>query len=147
MNDSQEILDGSKKEKSGSSMYKTMNILSYIGNGVWGILFLLLFVACIVNGAAVASTVSLDSFFGGAIAFFAFLSALVVALCVVSIIGVLKMRKGKRKGFFLYAIANGLWALVLFYAASDNGGFNLIAGGVISFAFVYYYGMRLGKLS
>lgn len=141
-----DILDNNQNQPQNSSTFKTMAILSYVGNGVWAFLFLLLFIGCVVNGAAMLKSVSLDNFFGGAIMFFTVISALVMVVCLVSIIGVVKMKNGKRRGFFLYAIANGLWSLLLFYAGTGDGGTVFWIGGIISLLFIGFYMLRLHKL-
>lgn len=140
-------LSGSNQNRpKNSSTFKTMSILSFVGNGIWAFLFLLLFIGCVVNGAALMKSVSLDSFFEGAIMFFAVISALIIAACLVAIVGVVKMKNGKRRGFFLYAIANGLWSLLLFYAGTGDGGTIFWIGGIISLLFIGFYMLRLHKL-
>ena len=141
-----EVIDGKSKGYKLSSTFKTITILSFIGNGIWALLFLLLFVACIVNGAAVIKSVSLDNFFGGAIVFFTLLSAVILGVCLTALIGVVKMRKGKRQGFVLYAVANGLWSMLLFYAGTDKGGSLFWIAGIISLLFIGYYALRLPKM-
>lgn len=142
-----ETIDQVEKTSHRSVLFNVMSILSYIGNGIWTLLFLVLFIGCLSNGAAMMKTISMDAVFGGVVAFFAILSALVILLCVVCIIGMVKMRKGKRSGFFLYAISNGIWGLLIFYAAADGGDIMFIVGGLISIGFIIYFGNIFRKLN
>lgn len=142
-----ETIDQVEKTSHRSALFNVMSILSYIGNGIWTLLFLVLFIGCLSNGAAMMKNVSMDAVFGGVVAFFAILSALIILLCVVSMVGMAKMGKGKRSGFILYAISNGIWALLIFYAAAGDGGMGFIIGGLISLGFIVYFGSTFRKLN
>lgn len=130
--------------------FKIVTMLSLIANIVWGILFSILLIACILNGQAIIDstkdTISPDAFFGNIIVLFLILSVVVVLLCWFCISGIRKMKKGERSGFYSYAIANALWALLQINIGSD-GTVPYIVSGLISIGFIFYFALKLPKLS
>jgi TRAP-type C4-dicarboxylate transport system permease small subunit len=66
----------------------------------------------------------------------------IVALCVASIVGVVMMNNGKRGGFIVYAISNGIFALLLFSGVSAENPQGAIFG-VISVGFIFLYRRHL----
>lgn len=145
MLENKELLDEPNGANLRSGLFNTMSILAFVGNGVWGLLFLLLLIGCTVNGAAMMESTTLNNFFGGIVMFFAIASLLMVLSCVVAFVGVLRMRKGYKRGFFLYASGNGIWILAVLYAAIE-GGMTYVLGGILSLLFVAYFASNLGKL-
>ncbi len=133
------------KKKSHSSLFSTVSGFSYTGNIIWGVLFGLLLIGCIINGASMLEETSLDNFFGGVVVGFAFMSTVILALCVVCIIGLVKMKKGERRGFLIYAISNGLWSLILIY--SSQGDFLFLGMAAVSIAFIIYYAIFSKQLN
>lgn len=132
--------------KAKNGVFRTFAILSYIANGLSAVIFLWFFMACLINGVAAIESSTLDSLFGGGMLVFAAMGGLLFAVSILSILGVAKMQRGKRVGYFIYAISNGLWALILFYAAS-SGQVWLFLMGLVSLVFIGYFALRLPKLS
>ncbi|NOQ73334.1 MAG: hypothetical protein GQ574_15115 [Crocinitomix sp.] len=132
-----------KKKESGA--FGVMSVLSYIGNGIWALLFMILLIACITNGTSMQNSGTFDGLFGGMIGVFAAMSALVIIMCWLCISGVAKMKKGNRRGFMFYLIGNGLWIMLLIYAGRE-GNVTFLSGAVISIVFVTFYAMNLPKM-
>lgn len=128
--------------------FKTMISLSYIANAIWGVLFLILLVACIGNSQAIIDAtkdrIAPTEIFGSLIALFLILSLVVVALCIICIIGLNLMKRKTKKGFFLYAVANACWALLQIYIGSDDS-FTFLASGLVSIVFIFYFTVQLPK--
>lgn len=139
MTDFNETLD---QETSSSTktpaFFSPIVVLSYIGNSIWGVLFLLLFFGCVMNGAKMLESLSLDDFMGGLVMLFAVMSAVFVALCVVCIIAVNKMKKGNKNGFTLYAVCNGIWSMLLLYGSGGDWLFIVMALISILFIVLFY---------
>lgn len=144
MTDQNDIIDVVKQRSPENKLFRVMAMLSYIGNCIWGFFFLFLFIACIINGALLANSESFNAIFNGLIVLFAILSFVIVVLCVLSIIGMYRLQKGKHSGFVLYAIANTLWAIIIIYASKGSWGY--IIPGVISAGFVLYFGFYTMQL-
>ncbi|WP_066757943.1 hypothetical protein [Crocinitomix algicola] len=130
------------------NLFKTFTSLAYIANVIWAVLFSILLIGCILNGEAILNaapdSINPEGFFGSLIALFLVLSIVVVTLCVLSILGLNKMRANARKGYFLYVISNGVWALLQIYIGSDGTIFYL-ASGLISIVFIFYFTVQLPK--
>ncbi|MDA7803210.1 hypothetical protein N8987_01365 [Crocinitomix sp.] len=137
-------------KKINDSAFKTMTTLSLIANTVWGTLFLLLLVACVFNSEAVLNStkdsISPNELFGNLIVLFLILSAIVVILCWFCIRGISRMKKGELRGFYTYALTNGLWALLQIYIGSD-GTIPYLISGVVSIIFIFYFALKLPKFS
>jgi len=132
--------------KSKSGVFRTFSILSYIANTLSAIVLLWFLLACLINGLDQLKDTSLANFFGGGLILLAIGAGVLCTASILSIVGVAKMRRGKRTGFFLYAISNGLWVLIVFYGASAGNIYLLIMGGISSL-FIAYFALRLPKLS
>jgi len=142
MSNSEEILDQNKTRKEKQRTFQSFTMLSYIGNAVWGILFLILFIACIINGEGMLEAGEDTS----RVTFYLIVSALILIASILCIIGVMRMKRGKKAGFYAYAIGNLIWIGLLFYDAERYGlVFPVLAG--ISAVFVIYYALRLPKLN
>lgn len=146
MSNSEELIDQNATRKQRQRTFQSFSMLSYIGNGLWGALFLILFLACIINGKAVLQEGEDVS----RITFYLVVSGLIVTASLFCIIGVLRMKKGKKKGFYMYVIGNLVWITLLFYDSIFGLGtygifFPLMAG--VSAIFIIYFALRLPKLS
>lgn len=140
-------------------------ILSYIGSGLWALLSLVgifasgTIMGMLGMGAASAmeqadttgmsqeqidAIQSMQSAGGG---FMAMLSSYLIIIFIVSLIlaglslfGVIKMWKLKKSGFWMYAIVNGVLAIL----GLISGG---IFGAVVGIAFIVMYGLNLKHMS
>lgn len=72
-------------------------------------------------------------------AFAAVMGAYLVA-CIISLLGVIKMWKLQKMGFYIYTVINGL---ALIYGIYEGSYF----GGVISLAFIIMYGVNLKHMN
>ena len=70
-----------------------------------------------------------------------------VALNGLAILGVTKMMKGKKGGFILYAIMNGIWALLILLGAQngENPAGSIIVG-LVSVGFIVAFGMQMKNM-
>lgn len=133
-------------EKKKSGAFNTLTILSYIGNAILALLFMILLIGCITNGTNFENSKAFSGLFGGLLGVFAIMSILVIVTCWLCINGVAKMKKGKRRGFMFYLIGNGLWVLLLIYGGSE-GSLPFLICALISIGFIVFYAMKLPKMS
>ncbi|MFT5824024.1 MAG: hypothetical protein ACI8ZM_005290 [Crocinitomix sp.] len=133
-------------ENNKSGALGAMSVLSYIGNGLWALLFMILLIGCITNGTDFENSSAFDGLFGGMLGLFAVMSLLVIIMCWLCIIGVAKMKKGNRRGFMLYLIGNGLWVMLLIYGGRD-GSVALLFGAILSIVFIAFFAMKIPKMS
>ena len=140
-------------------------ILSYIGSGLWALLSLVgifasgTIMGMLGMGAASAmeqmdttglsqeqidAMQSMQTAGGG---FMAMLSSYLIIIFIVSLVlaglslfGVIKMWKLKKSGFWMYAIVNGIIAIL----GLIGGG---LVGGLIGIAFIVMYGLNLKHMS
>lgn len=91
--------------------FLTLPALAAIGNLLWFLLFSVILIASIINwNVAVESNAPRENIF-----FFLILSSVIVLACLLCFYGLLRMRKGKKIGFYFYAIGNLIWIGALFY--------------------------------
>ena len=121
-----------------NATFTTMTTLSFIGNAVWAILFGIIFSGSLNNSSEMLNSLSVDGLFGGLLFLFAILSGIVLFSCIISIIGLVKMRKGKKKGFKYYLVGNGIWILIMIYTAFGDS-FYAIFGAIISLLFLAFF--------
>jgi|GEM_PF-2323880 len=146
MSNTNETIDAIATQKEKQRTFQSFTMLSYIGNAVWGILFLILFIGCIINGEAMLK----DGEDTSRLTFYLIASAVILISCIFCIIGVMGMKRGRKKGFKNYAIGSVIWVLLLFYDSTFGRGtygmlFPIIAS--VSIVFVIYYALRLPKLT
>jgi hypothetical protein len=114
---------------------KSFNALvtfAYLGNGFWGIVFMIFFFLVASGSSALYSAFRIK-FENEALVAFIYLAALV--LCVIPIVGVYKMNKQIKSGFSQYAISNGIW--ILYCLVLQNPV--TIIFGLLSAAFIYMF--------
>ena len=121
-----------------NSLFTTMTTLSFIGNIIWFILFGILLSGSLMNSASIVESFSVDGIKGGIMFIFAIISAIVVSSCIVSLIGLVKMRKGKKRGFGYYAIGNGVWVLMMIYMTFGDYGYAIVSA-IISILFILFF--------
>lgn len=117
---------------------KVLSIFAYIGNGLWATIFLvvLLWIAFAFNSFRLPGVRSSDTGIICAALLF------VTALCALSIVGAAKMAKGKKSGFYLYAIPNGIWSLMLFFNLEPTN----IVVSLVSISFISGFASQLKYL-
>lgn len=135
-----DVLEDGTQSGGVPQIVKTLAIISYVGNALWAVLFLIValainsFKGMFVNrlqGAAM-STDQLMTYVLVA-------CLIIIATCVISIMGAAKMTKGKKGGFYMYAVANGIWTILLIMGGTPQG----IVCGLISLGFIVAFGMQL----
>ncbi len=132
-----------------SSFFRTIVLLSHIGNFFTILIFAFLLIGAINNeGIATKET----TFFGhqfSSMAYLKYVAMGVLFICFVTFIGVILMKRGKRSGFFIYAIPNGIWACLLFYFSLDivTLGFLLKIFSAVTVLFIVLFATRIPKLS
>ena len=70
---------------------------------------------------------------------------LLIALNVLGIVSAVKMSKGKKSSFVLYAIVTGLWALLMLLGAANGNVLNIISG-LASIGFIVAFGMQMKNM-
>ena len=128
-----------------SKALNAISVLTYIGNSIYALLFMILLIACIANGTTMSNSGNFDALVGGLMGVLAVMSVLVIVMCYLCIIGVAKMKKGKKRGLLFYLIGNGLWIILLIYAGR-GGGLVYLSAALISIGFTGYYAMMLPKM-
>lgn len=138
-----EEMDSEKKPEFPQAL-KTLAVLSYIGNGICLATFLVFFVLTLVNAGSLWGTRGL----GNAAPVLSLIMLLLVGLCALCIVGVYKMSKGKKVGFWLYLVPNILWVLGninVIYKGASNGSnhfFLLLTLGFIGGYVSHYKSLR-----
>lgn len=132
-----------------SSFFRTIVLLSHIGNFFTVLVFVFLLIGSI-NAEETSATQS--EMFGFQFAFMSYLKYVamgILFICLLTFIGVVLMKRGKRSGFFLYAIPNGIWACLLFYFSMDivTLGFVMKIFSAITVLFIVLFATRIPKLS
>ncbi|MBI3134295.1 MAG: hypothetical protein HYZ14_06415 [Bacteroidetes bacterium] len=118
---------------------KTLAILAYIGNGLWAVVFLGVFFWMMAASSEFERLLGVGSLPIGVVGIAIFL---VVAMCTLGIIGAFQMAAGKKLGFWLYLVGNGIW--VLMNLGSGQG--ENIGMAVISIGFIVGFGANLKSL-
>jgi hypothetical protein len=120
---------------------KTLSILSIIGSSIWG---LLIFIAMLYVFVAIDSVGRMLPIAdpGGMMAAIVVVFLLLLALNVLGLVAAIKMSKGKKSSFVLYAIVTGLWALLMLLGMSPLG----IISGLASIGFIVAFGMQMKNM-
>lgn len=110
---------------------KVLAILTYVGNGL--ILLALLFFAAFFSsvGARFGAFRAIGGEMGIIVAVFLF----VALLCVGAIVGAIKMHKGQKSGFTIYAISNGIYIALALIGLVNNPQPNNFVGPLITIGF------------
>ena len=127
-------LDGPLIPKKKNSSLKVVALLSYLANGFWALMFLLLFLGCIINAGKVEEVVQMDGVFEGLIYVMAGISIVMVMISILCIYGLSELVKGNKSGTRIYLICNSIWVLFVFYASA--GSFVYITLGLVSVIFM-----------
>lgn len=136
-----EILESNDQKKVEiPQTVKTLAILAYIGNGLWGLIFLIVFFWVMAASSEFSHLLGIGELPIGAIAV---AILFVIVLCTLSIVGAYKMHVGKKWGFWLYLAGNGIWALVNLSAATPEN----IGVAAISIGFIAGFASNLKSLS
>jgi len=119
--------------------FNALATFAYLGNGFWGILFMIFFFLLISDSGVLKGAFGIR-FENEALASLVYLIALV--FCVIPIVGIYKMKKGIKSGFNQYAISNGLWVAYCVFIQNPM----TIVFGLISAGFIYMFYMYLKYL-
>jgi hypothetical protein len=137
MDDILESVDNKSKEV--PQVVKTLSILAYVGNGFWGLMILILMLMVMSNASffedLVGVSLPLGALYGAMF--------VIIVLCALSIVGANYMSKGRKSGFWIYAIANGIWALLLLPSGEPSN----IGIAAISIGFIIGFGAQLKNLN
>jgi hypothetical protein len=120
---------------------KTLSILSIIGSSIWGLLLFIVMLWFFVAADSFGRMLPIADP-GGMIAAVVIVMLLLIALNVLGIVAAIKMSKGKKSSFVLYAIVTGLWALLMLLGMSPLG----IISGLASIGFIVAFGMQMKNL-
>jgi hypothetical protein len=145
---SEEIIDQSPAQnQEAPQAVKTLAILSIVGSSLWGLIILILMFMFLGAGAG-----SFGGMFamgaGGMIAVLIIILLLMIGLNVGTLIASVKMMKGNKKAFTLYAVCNGIWALLILLGAMNNPNpLGSILVGLISAGFIVAFGMQMKNMN
>lgn len=118
---------------------KTLSIFAYIGNGFWGLVILIVILWALAASASFERIMNLQVLEPGALLAGGLIA---VVLCALPIFGAAMMTKGKKSGFWLYAVSNGLWVLLNFASGVPQN----IFVGAISLGFIIGFATQLKNL-
>jgi magnesium-transporting ATPase (P-type) len=137
-----DVLEDGNAPKSVPQIVKTLAIFSYIGNAIWALLFVIVVLAIESMMSQFINRLDAPGMSTDQLMTFMVIVCLVILLmCIVSIIGTVRMTRGKKSGFYMYAIANGIWVILLLMGGTPQG----IVVGLISLGFIIGFGMQLKK--
>ena len=133
---------------------KTLGIISIIGSSLWALIFLIAMFYVIAAGSMIRSMIPVADP-TGAIVMVVLIVLIFVLIHVFKIVGVARYMKGKKGGYTLYAILNGLWTVLIllsginamssYSAAADYGMFYIVCG-LISAGLIAGLGMQLKNM-
>ena len=97
---------------------KTLSILSIVGNSLWLLMFLIgtLWLLTMANSFGGPMRGMMGDFVG----IFIVIMLLVSALHILGLIAAVKMMNGSKGAFIMYAIATGLWCLLLLISLANG---------------------------
>jgi hypothetical protein len=135
--------DSNQPQGTVPSIVKTLAIFVYVGNGLLILLFLfvLAMLETFMNEFAnkmPTADMSTDMFMNIMLA----ACVIVVIFCIACVVGVFQMTKGKRWGFYLYAVFNGLWVIMQIMGGTPQN----FAMAAISLGFLIGLGAQLKHL-
>ena len=140
MEEFDEVLESTERETKVPNVVKTLAIISYVGNSLYGLLFLaMVFLVETFKSMFVNKIENADLNTDQLMNIFVIVFVGIILSCIACIIGAFQMTKGRRWGFFLYAVANGLWAALLLYGGTLQG----VVVGLSSIAFIVVFGANL----
>ena len=144
---SEEIIDQSAgQNQEVPQSVKTLSILSIIGSSLWGLIVLIV-MFWMINAASSLSSMLPIADPSGAVVVLVIVFLIMIGLNVGTLIGAVKMMKGKKKAFTLYAICNGIWALLILLGAMNNPNpTGSIVVGLVSIGFIVAFGMQMKKM-
>jgi hypothetical protein len=132
-----------------SSFFRTIVLLSHIGNFFTVLVFLFLLIGAINSVGTSTKQTEMFGFQFASMSYLKYVSMGVLFICLLTFIGVFSMKRGKRRGFFIYAIPNGIWACLLFYFATDATSlkFFLQLWSGLTVLFIILFATLIPKLS
>lgn len=132
-----------------SSFFRTIVLLSHIGNFFTVLIFTFLFIAAMNNESISTKETTFFGYTFASMAYLKYVALSVLFICLMTFIGVVLMKRGKRIGFFLYAILNGIWACLLFYFSMGESSLQLFlqVWSAITVLFIVLFATRIPKLS
>jgi hypothetical protein len=99
---------------------KTLAILSIVGNSLWLLIFLLAMMYFLVIASSFGGM--MGSFMGDFMGLFVAVMLGLSTLHILGLVAAVKMMKGSKGAFIMYAIVTGLWALLCLLLISNGGG-------------------------
>lgn len=124
--------------------FNILSVLSYLGNLFW--IALIMYYYTIMN--EVLSLIPIPDGVAAAQVeqIFLMLFGILIFTCMLSLIGVILMNKRKKVGFFIYAVGNGLFGLLMFVGGTSGSPMSILFG-VTCFFFIYLYSRHLKWLA
>lgn len=122
---------------------KTLSILSIIGNSLWALILLILTLWLLAASGSAAAF--LPRGMGQLVGIMIVVMLVMLALHILGLVAAIKLGKGNKKSFGLYAAVTGLWAVLLLYSGM-SGDLLTIISGLASAGFVVAFGMQLKNM-
>jgi hypothetical protein len=121
--DDLDLLDGEETRVSEvPNVVKTLSILSIIGNSLWLLMFIAVVFYFLIFATAFGGLGG--GMFAGIFGVFAIAFLLILMLPVLGIVAAARLINGRKGAYILYAITNGLWALLCLMSAIANNQAN-----------------------
>lgn len=130
-----------KQEEPRPQSFFTLMVLSIIGNGLWILLFVVAFGMLDEVLVELQKSYLFDDV-SEARRILAIVFSIIILLCVGCIVGHVLMYQRKRAGFWIYAVCNGLFALLVL-SNLGNGNIQPIFVGLISVGFIIGFSRHL----
>lgn len=106
----EESLESPDEKPAGvPQVVKILAILTYVGNGLWALIFLGVFFWFMADSDAVAAELKLKDLPMGPVAIFILILELMFLFCI---LGAYSMASGRRAGFWIYLVGNAIWILL-----------------------------------
>jgi hypothetical protein len=122
---------------------KTLSILSIVGNSVWALLIVI--TVLYLLGASGQVSRFIPGGMGNIMGMLIGIMLLMLALNIAGLIAAIKLGKGQKGSFILYAIVTGIWALLLLLSGM-NGSVLALLSSLASIGFIVGFGMQLKNM-
>jgi hypothetical protein len=141
---SDELVDAGSTSNGGvPQVVKTLSILSIVGNSVWALIMLIFTLWFLGASSSLGRMMPVGM--GEMMGIVIIILLLMLALNVVGLIAAIKLGKGQKSSFILYAIVTGIWGLLMLLSGFQGSILALLCA-VSSIGFIVAFGMQLKNM-
>jgi len=124
---------------------KTLSILSIVGSSIWILLLLIGGLYLMSLGSAASGL--MGAAVGNVMGIVVLVLLFFIGLNVATLIAAVKMMKGKKSMFILYAIANGIWSLLFLISLGNQANPALPAlTAIAGIGFIIGFGTQMKNM-